>query len=176
MFGVLVFAFWSDYVRERSRFILAGFIIASIGFIGQLAIPHTRLEGVTYLFLFPIAIGLYSPYVCIVCLVANNLAPSSKRAVGMALLVTVGNLGGICGSNIFLSKQAPKYPVGFGVCLGVLVCSMAATVVMRYCLKRENQRRDDLMAGRSLEEVRLEYTEEELLNLGDRSPFFRYTL
>lgn len=176
MIGVLVFVFWSDYLRERSMFILAGSLIASIGFIGQLAIPHTRLEGVTYFFLFPIAVGLYSPYVCIVCLVANNLAPSSKRAVGMALLVTVGNLGGICGSNIFLSKQAPKYPVGFGVCLGVLVCSITATVVMRHFLKRENQRRDEFMAGRSPEEVTAQYTEEELLNLGDRSPFFRYTL
>lgn len=176
MIGVLIFAFWSDYVRERSVFIIAGFLIAAFGFIGQLAIPHTRLEGVTYFFLFPIAIGLYSPYVCIVCLVANNLAPSSKRAVGMALLVTVGNLGGICGSNIFLSKQAPKYPVGFGVCLGVLVCSITATVVMRYCLKRENRRRDELMASSSPEEIRARYTEEELLNLGDRSPFFRYTL
>lgn len=94
----------------------------------------------------------------------------------MALLVTVGNLGGICGSNIFLSKEAPKYPVGFGVCLGVLVCSITATVVMRYFLKKENQRRDEAMAGRSMEEVRAGYTEEELLNLGDRSPFFRYTL
>lgn len=128
---MLVFAFWSDYVRERSRFILAGFVIAPIGFIGQLAIPHTRLDGVTYFFLSPIAIRLYPPYVCIVCLVANNLAPSSKRAVGMALLVTVGNLGGICGSNIFLSKEAPKYPVRFSVYLGVLSCSITATVAMR---------------------------------------------
>lgn len=58
------------------------------------------------------------------------------------------------GSNIFLSRQEPKYLVGFGVCLGVLVCSIIATVVMRYCLDRENRRRDEVMEGKSPEEVR----------------------
>jgi MFS family permease len=89
----LIFAFWSDKVEQRTPFIMAGFSIACVGFIGELAIPHPRLPGVTYFFLFLVAAGLYSPFICIVCLIGNNLAPSSKRAVGMALLISVGNLG-----------------------------------------------------------------------------------
>lgn len=146
------------------------------GFIGQLAIPHDRLHGLTYFFLFPIAIGLYSPYVCIVCLCANNLAPSSKRAVGLALLITVGNLGGLIGSNIFLAREAPDYPTGFGTCLAILVMSTTATIIIRIMLKRENARRDAFMEGKTEEEIRAQYTEEELMALGDRSPFYRYTL
>lgn len=87
-------AFWSDYSQQRTPFIMGGFTVAVIGFIGELAIPHPRLPGVTYFFLFFIAIGLYCPFVCIVTLIANNIAPSSKRAVGMALLISAGNLGG----------------------------------------------------------------------------------
>lgn len=174
--AVLVVAFWSDRAKSRTPFIMGGYSVAVIGFIGQLAIPHTRLTGVTYFFLFLIAIGLYSPYVCIVCLCANNLAPSSKRAVGMALMITVGNLGGIVGSNIYLAKQAPKYPAGFGTCLAVICCSIITTFLLRLNLKKENERRDAFMVGKTPEEVAAAYTEEELLALGDKSPFFRYTL
>lgn len=69
---------------------MGGFSVAVVGFIGELAIPHPKLPGVTYFFLFLVAIGLYCPFVCIVTLVANNLAPSSKRAVGMAVSVSFG--------------------------------------------------------------------------------------
>lgn len=47
----------------------------------------------------------------------NNLAPSWKRAVGMAFVNSGGNLGGLVGSNIFLESQAPTYPLGYGLCV-----------------------------------------------------------
>lgn len=81
MIIVLIFAFWSDRIQQRTPFIMAGYSIAVVGFIAELAIPHPRLSGVTYLFLFFVAAGLYSPFVPLVCLIGNNLAPSSKRAV-----------------------------------------------------------------------------------------------
>lgn len=94
MIVVLIFAFWSEKVQQRTPFIIAGYSIAVLGFIGQLAIPQTRLPGLTYDFLLPVAIALYSPFIQIVCLTANNLAPSSKRAMGMAILISIGNSGG----------------------------------------------------------------------------------
>ena len=67
MIMTIIFAFWSDRVQQRSPFIMVGFSIAAAGFIGQLAIPHTRLPGLTYGFLFPVAAGLYCPFIHIVC-------------------------------------------------------------------------------------------------------------
>lgn len=173
---VLIFAMWSDKIQTRSPFIIGAYCIAIVGFIAQLALPQDRLYGVTYLFLFFIAIGLYGPFVCIMCLCANNLAPSSKRAVGLALLVTIGNFGGFVGSNIFLSKEAPKYPAGFGTCLAVLVVSVITTILLRKSLQRENERRDEFMIGKTEIEVKAQYTNEEWARLGDNSPLFRYTL
>ena len=89
MSATVIVAFWSDHMQQRTPFILGGFSFAMVGFIAQLAIPQPKLLGVTYFFLFFIAIGLYSPFVCIVTLVTNNIAPSSKRAVAMALLISV---------------------------------------------------------------------------------------
>ncbi|KAJ5621655.1 hypothetical protein N7528_006438 [Penicillium herquei] len=173
---VLIIALWSDYIQTRTPFIIGCYSVAIIGFIAELALPQDRLFGVTYLFLFFIAIGIYGPFVCIMCLCANNLAPSSKRAVGLAILVTIGNFGGFIGSNIFLQSQAPKYPAGFGTCLGILIISTVSTIALRVALQRENKRRDEFMIGKSPEEVRAQYTDAEWVELGDKSPLFRYTL
>ncbi|KAF2475581.1 MFS general substrate transporter [Lindgomyces ingoldianus] len=172
----LIFAFWSDFRQARSPFIVAGYCIAACGFIAQLAIPHPKYPGLTYGFLFPVAAGLYCPFICLVCWIANNLAPSSKRAVGMALLISVGNMGGIMGSNIYIAREAPKYHTGFGVSLTMVCCAILMTFVLRWGYTRENNKRAKLLMENTEEEIKSRYTEQEMLDLGDRSPFFRYTL
>jgi hypothetical protein len=94
----------------------------------------------------------------------------------MALLASVGNLGGIAGSNIFLAREAPKYPTGFGVGLAISVASILMAFVLRYAFAAENRKRDALLAERGSDAIRAQYSDQELLDLGDLSPFFRYTL
>jgi MFS family permease len=80
---VLVFAYLSDRFQVRWIFIVIGYSIAGCSFIAQLAIPHPRYPGVTYGFLFGIAGGMYAMFPPLIAWVANNVAPSSKRAVAM---------------------------------------------------------------------------------------------
>lgn len=151
--------------------------MAVVGLLGMLVTRrYPSIPGASYFFLFLVASGLYSPFICIVCLIGNNLAPSSKRAVGMALLISVGNLGGIAGSNIFLAAQKPRYPTGFGTALGVCVCAIIMAYVLRIAFKKENEKKDRLMAEKTDAEIRAMYTDQQLLDMGDKSPFFRYTL
>ena len=126
--------------------------------------------------MFGLAAGLYCPFVCIVRLIANNLALSSKRAVDMALLISVGNMGGICGSNIYFAAEEPRYPTGFGVSLGICIAGILAAFILRKAYQRENKKRDELLAGGGQDGFTPRYTEQELLDLGDRSPFYRYTV
>lgn len=172
----IIWAWGSDLTQKRSPWIIGGYSIAIVGFIAQLAIPHPRYPGVTYGFLFPVAAGLYCPFTCLVAWVANSLAPSSKRAVGMALLISVGNMGGIMGSNIYLAREKPKYTTGFAASLSMCVAAIAMTFVLRWAYGRENRKRDQLLQEHGEEAIRAKYTEEDLLMLGDKSPFFRYTL
>ncbi|KAK2811655.1 hypothetical protein FQN50_001998 [Emmonsiellopsis sp. PD_5] len=176
MLLTLTFAYFSDRLQTRTPFIMAGFSIAVVGFIALLAIPHPDLPGLTYGMLFLIAMGMYSPFTSIVCLTGNNLAPSSKRAVGMALLISCGNMGGIAGSNIFLAAEAPKYRTGFSVSLAMCVAGIAMAYVLRVSYGRINRERDQLVAEEGEEAIRARYTEEELLLMGDKSPFYRYTI
>jgi MFS family permease len=176
MTATLIVAFWSDKIQQRTPFIMGGFAIAVVGFIGELAVPHPHLPGVTYFFLFLVAAGLYCPFTAVVTLVGNNLAPSSKRAVGMALLISIGNLGGICGSNIYFAAEAPKYHTGFGVSLAICAAGILAAWILRKAYQKENRLRDELLEREGEEAIRAKYTEQELLDLGDLSPFYRYTI
>ena len=90
----------------------------------------------------------------------------------MALQITIGNLGGLVGSNIYMKAEAPYYWTGYGVSLAVLTIAIICSVVMLFALKRINKKREAM----SEEEVRAKYTDEQLTELGDKSPLFRYTL
>lgn len=158
--------------------------------MGLLSIPHPRLPGLTYAFLFFIPAGVYPAVIGCISWVGNNLAPTFKRAIGMALLMTVGNLGGAIGSNIFLAKQAPHYWLGYRFSLGILIMGIACTVILRYAVLAINKKRDQVPE----EQVLSRYTEgsfnpcspsptyfrilisfaEELTEMGDKSPLFRY--
>jgi cyanate permease len=181
-------AFLSDRYRNRSNFIVYPFMVAAVGYIGLLALPHPGLPGATYGMLFVVAGGLY-PTICGIISwngkststisprklsnsIANNLAGSWKRSVGMGLQICMGNFGGAIGSNIYLARQAPHYWLGYGFSLGIIMAAILSGFILKILLQRENDRRDNI----PLEEVYAKYNEAQLLEMGDRSPLFRYTL
>ncbi|KIW01781.1 uncharacterized protein PV09_06953 [Verruconis gallopava] len=61
---------------------------------------------------------------------SNNIRMQSKRAVGSALQIGLGGLGGILGSTVFRQKDAPRYVPGLWITaglqffiLGILSCT-----------------------------------------------------
>lgn len=79
----------------------------------------------------------------------------------------------IMGPNIFLANEARTYPVGFGICLTMLVLfGVIWPTIYYFILKRINQRRDQM----SEDEVMAKYSEQQLADMGDNSPLFRYAL
>ncbi|EXJ77837.1 hypothetical protein A1O3_08996 [Capronia epimyces CBS 606.96] len=164
------FSWAADKRRSRWPFIVIPYGISLIGFLGLLAIPHPKLPGLTYAFLFPITIGVYPAVITLVSWVANNIAPTSKRAIGLAMSIMMGNFGGAIGSNIYLRQEAPRYWTGYGVSIACSALAIASTFILKWAYQRENRKRDQL----SEEEVRAKYTEAELLDMGDKSPLYRY--
>ena len=103
---------------------------------------------------------------------ANNLAPSSRRAIGVAFNICVGNIGGVIGSYMYLESEKPKYYTGVGLSLAFGVTGFIAAFILELSYKWGNKKKARL----SEDEIRAKYTDEELLAMGDRSPLFRYTL
>lgn len=157
LISTLTFSFLADRSQTRWQFIIIPFCIALVGYIGLISIPHPALPGLTYAFLFFIPAGVYPPLIGATSWVANNLAPTWKRATGMALFISLGNLIGAVGSNIFLEEQAPHYWLGYGFGIGAIVVAISAALVLKITYTRLNKQRDLI----SVEEVRARYTEGE---------------
>ena len=88
----------------------------------------------------------------------NNLDRHYKRAVG----IQIGNIGGIIASNVFLPSQAPRYPAGYGVALGLLLFCKIVCTGFSIGLRAENRRRDHPL--------------NDLNNIGDSHSRFRFIL
>lgn len=168
-FGI---AWLADRHRVRWPFIVVPYIFALVGFVGVIATPKEKYPGVVYFWLFFIPGGVYAGVSTLVAWVSNNLAPTWKRSVGIATCIMIGNMGGIVGTNIYIAKEAPNYWTGYGISLAFLLNAIVCTFVLRHVWKKINDRRDAMTE----EEIFATYTEQELLELGDRSPLYRYVL
>ncbi|KAK8041695.1 major facilitator superfamily domain-containing protein [Apiospora rasikravindrae] len=120
---------------------------------------------------FLVSLGGYLATPIALAWLANNLSGHWKRAFGSGTQVMLGNIAGIVASNIFLNSEAPRYPTGYGVALGMTWLGALATAVLALGLWLENRKRD--RGGR---DDRLLLPEDEVHNLGDDHPSFRFTL
>ncbi|KAF4954356.1 hypothetical protein FSARC_12153 [Fusarium sarcochroum] len=58
-------------------------------------------------------LGLYPINPCTNAWNLNNLAAPSKRAMGIAFMLCIGNIGGIISGFVYIASEKPKYPTEF---------------------------------------------------------------
>lgn len=148
-------------------------LITCISIVGLIMLLASHHNGVRYAGCFLLASGIYPNVPQGVAWNGNNIGGSFKRAVGIAMHVGFGNLGGTISGYLFLSRDSPRYFHGFGTLLGCQVMSLCLSVCMTLYLRHANARRDREHKPPS------EYTEEERvreLEKGDDATFFRYTV
>ena len=80
----------------------------------------------------------------------------------------MGNLAGAFASNFYRAVDAPNYYLGHGLELGFATAGMIAVFALRNGYIRVNRRREAKGNG--------DLTEQEMSELGDKSPSFRYVL
>lgn len=115
--------------------------------------------------MYPILPGVNAWNVC-------NIPNPHKRAVAIGYLICVGNAGGIIGSYIYKADEKPRYPTGYGCSLAFAVAGVVACLALELCLWRANKLKDRMaMSG-----IQARYTEDQLREMEERSPLFKYTL
>lgn len=124
-------AIWSDRIKLRSPFLLAGILTCIIGFSINISDANA---GVKYFGTFLCVTGSYAtlPGSIAWCgtgfrlmlgaylestnvrnnRLGNNLAGQYKRGLGMAFQIGIGNLSSVIVSNIYLQKDVPRYVIG----------------------------------------------------------------
>ncbi|EJD01969.1 MFS general substrate transporter [Fomitiporia mediterranea MF3/22] len=167
---LLIFGHFSDKIHKRSPFILLGLTMLLIGF--SINISDAR-RGVKYFGTFFCVAGSYAAFPGVVAWLGNNLAGQYKRGVGMALHIGIGNFAGAIASNIYRTQDSPRYLIGHGIELmfvgiGFICVPLAILIYIRINTRREAE------LERTGGVVKLSI--EELHELGDRAPDFKYTL
>ncbi|KAF6234434.1 hypothetical protein HO173_007467 [Letharia columbiana] len=165
----LMSALLTDRLRHRYAFAMLGVVTASIGYIILLAQESVSV-GTRYFAVYLVMAGGYITQPITLVWLSNNMGGHYKRSINAAMQIGFGNFGGIIASNIYVTNQRPRYPVGYGVSLALIwMCGIACTV-FAIGLRLENQRRE-----RGERDARLSLPREEVENLGDDHPNFRFT-
>lgn len=164
----LATAYLTDRLRHRFAFAMFGICVASIGYI-ILLLQHSVPVSGRYVAIYLVMAGGYITQPITLVWLSNNMGGHYKRSISAAMQIGFGNIGGIIASNIYITDQKPRYPVGYGVSLALLwLCGIACTVLF-IGLKLENNKR-----GRGERDGRYDLPQEEQENLGDDHPRFRF--
>lgn len=172
--SAVVFGKLSDRFMWRLPFIVIPLLLIVVGFVTILPLaPNiTQHIGPCYFGVVLICLGIYPTNPAGSAWISGNLAGPSKKAMGIALNICMGNLGGIVGSYIFLEAEAPGYPTGFGTGLAVVISAVLSSMLLEYSYWRLNKKR----AAMDKDIILNTYSEEVLSRMGDASPLFKYTL
>jgi len=172
-FATIAGGFLADRSKKRGPYMIFFCIVAIIGFVMLISTskPHVQYAGT-----FLVVSGIYPNVPLGVAWNGNNIGGATKRAVGIAMHVGFGNLGGVISGFSFRSKDAPRYFSGHGLLIGMVSMSLTLCIFMHLYLKGENARRDAAMIAKGLSldsySEEMKYAERER---GDNATFFRYT-
>ncbi|KAG5291437.1 high-affinity nicotinic acid transporter [Histoplasma ohiense] len=163
----LVIAWFSDRMQRRAVFTVAFCIITIIGYAVLMSDSNS---GVHYFGCFLVAVGLY---VCVglpLAWLPTNLPRFGKRTFATGLQLTMGNVSGIMTPFLYVTKDGPRYIKGHAVTLALTGFSAVIYTFMWFHYKRINKARSVGLEDHKIEGM----TEEEISEMGDRNPRFRY--
>ncbi|BEJ15846.1 hypothetical protein CspHIS471_0504510 [Cutaneotrichosporon sp. HIS471] len=117
----------SDRLKMRGVITIFGAAVSALGYILLLAHVNTSVD---YFALFLASSGIYPLIPVITAWGSNNAGGSLKKGVATAIIVSLGNCGGIVSSFIYPKEHGPRYIVGHAVCLGYCVLTMITAGIM----------------------------------------------
>ena len=136
--GIVMFinGWAGDKYRIRGPIIIFNALLCIIGLpiIGF----HSN-SAVRYFAVFLVTAGANSNIPTAMSYQANNIRGQWKRAFASATFVSFGGFGGIAGSLVFRSEDAPTYRPGLYACMA---CSVFIVIVLTFAFRRLNAQAD----------------------------------
>ncbi|KAI6090994.1 MFS general substrate transporter [Hypoxylon rubiginosum] len=168
--GMVAVAYLSDRLKHRYGFIVLGCVVATVGY-AMLLHQDSLSRNARYAGVFLVSLGGFVSTPIALAWLANNVAGQWKRAFSSAIQVALGNVCGIVAALIFREDESPHYPTGYGTSVALMWFGAVAASVLFAGMLVENRLRD---AGKR--DDRLSRPKEEVDNMGDYHPSFRFTL
>ncbi|KAF5013203.1 hypothetical protein FDECE_782 [Fusarium decemcellulare] len=136
MYGV---AWISDKYRIRGPIMIFNTIL---GTVGLCLMGFCKNAGAAYFGVFLICCGFNTNIPACMTYQSNNIRGQWKRAFCSATLIGTGGIGGIAGSLMFRSQDAPGYRPGIYASIGCAVLTLVVIFVNTWYFKRENAKAD----------------------------------
>ncbi|KAJ7899091.1 major facilitator superfamily domain-containing protein [Mycena leptocephala] len=158
---------YSDKYNLRGPFIIGSCLVALVGYI---ILYVTKSPGAGYAGAVLAAVGVY-PTIAVDLAWAGSIAGGdTRRGVVIAMVIGLGNLGGICSSFIYITP--PYFHIGHGTIMGWLSLSIILSCFAMWDYNRINKQRDAYCAREGIDASQ----RAEFRDLGSESPLFRYTI
>lgn len=168
-FFTIIAGIYSDHWRIRGPFVLAGTLTALVGYVVLYA---TKASVAGYIGTVIASCGLFPAVACVLAWTGGNFSGDVKRGVVIAMVIGIGNLGGIASSFIYLPQDSPRYHPGHATDIACLCVSSILIVVAMLEFSRLNAKRNEQCSKEGIHADRAE----EFHELGDQSPLFRYSI
>jgi len=164
----LVVAWLSDRTQKRAIFpVIFGFICA----IGYAILVSPVSGNVKYFGCFLAAMGLYVVVGIPLAWLPNNNPRYGKRATASGLQLTIGNSAGIPAPFLYPTHDAPRFIRGHAVSMALIAMSAFIYLFMWFHFRRRNQAK---VEGKE-DHKTTGMTEEEIEELGEDNPRYKYT-
>ncbi|KAJ0417559.1 major facilitator superfamily domain-containing protein, partial [Aspergillus carlsbadensis] len=172
--SALVFSIFADRYSWRMPFIVVPQVAQVVAF--SILFTHAaEIEDNIPLCYFGVCLACAGMYPILPGVNAWNVANTPnpvKRAIGIGYLICMGNVGGLIGSFIYKESEAPRYVTGYGNSFAFASAGIVGCLVLEFALFKLNKRKALL----SEDEVRERYTDNELDEMEEKSPLFKYNL
>ncbi|THH16559.1 hypothetical protein EW146_g4101 [Bondarzewia mesenterica] len=188
--GIWSGAWLAARTKTRAPLIIGSAAIAIVGYIIMLSThtrewislsptrwntdaSHLQKAGAQYTGVHFAALGVYTGNALLLSWPSENISGQTKRAVGVAMQITIGDLGAVTGVLLYRpAYSAHHFRKPHIISIGYLVFSVAVASYLWTWMARENRRRSRLIA-----EGRAEHVDREAkVHLGDRDVYWKYQI
>lgn len=159
----------SDKIAVRGYFVIGALLTELLGHVFLIA---NQGVGLSFAGCFLVAMGLYTATGTALSWLTSNTPRYGKRAYASGLQLTIGNSAGVAAPFLYQDQYAPEYTRGYAATIGLLGFAIVMYSGLHIHFRRVNARRD-----RGEEEWKREgKSDEEVKEMGDRSPDYRYQI
>ncbi|KAG2148656.1 MFS general substrate transporter [Suillus bovinus] len=165
--ATILVGIYSDKYQIRGPFIIGGALVAIVGYI---LLYSDGRAGTSYTGACLAAIGVYPTIAVDLAWAGSNAGGDLKRGVVIAMVIGLGNLGGICSSFVYIDP--PNFHIGHGTIMGFLFLSILLSLFAMWDYRRLNKKKEAQCKAEGLSDSR----KHEFRDMGDASPLFRYSI
>lgn len=155
----VIVALLAEKTQKRAPFVIASSSLAIVGYIILLTAPIHK-PGISYVGTIFAAAGIYPSTAIVLSWPAANVSGQTKRATATAMTITIGNLGAVLGTQLYIPKTAPRWYLGHGFALGYLVANICVACTLWYTLSRENKAKEERLSRGEVRSEKIENDED----------------